>query len=103
LPERPNYENKIKINVVSGHFAKAEQTDCAALCVVKDQARVVVLWGGKTVPLAFQNPHDAQLLSPIPCRRRHTEQFVDWPKIADRFHVTRPKVVSEIVTDCTAF
>ena len=48
LPERPNYEDKIKINVVSGHFAKAEQTDWAALCVVKDQARVVVLWGGKT-------------------------------------------------------
>jgi hypothetical protein len=48
LPEGATFEGKTKINAVSGHFAKAEQTDWAALCVVKDQPRVVVLWGGKT-------------------------------------------------------
>jgi hypothetical protein len=35
------------MNVVSNHFAKADQTDWAAMCVVNDRARVVVLWGGK--------------------------------------------------------
>jgi len=48
LPERPNYDNSHRVNVVSGHFANADQTDWAALCIVKDQPRVVVLWGGKT-------------------------------------------------------
>ena len=47
VPERPNYAEGNQVNVVSGHLAKAGQTDWAALCVVKDQARVVVLWGGK--------------------------------------------------------
>ena len=37
--------------------------------------------------LAFQNPHDGDYGVPIPCRRRHTEQFVDLAKIADRFYV----------------
>jgi len=37
--------------------------------------------------LAFQNPHDGDDGVPIPCRRRHTEQFVNLAKIADRFHV----------------
>jgi hypothetical protein len=40
------------------------------------------------LPLAFQNPHDRNDRVPISCRRRHTEQFVDLAKIADRFHVT---------------
>src|SRR5208282_1070160 len=31
--------------------------------------------------------HDGDYGVPIPCRRPHTEQFVDLPKIADRFHV----------------
>src|SRR5438093_13365887 len=38
--------------------------------------------------MAFQDPHDRNYGVPIPCRRRHTEQFVDLAKIADRFHVT---------------
>jgi hypothetical protein len=41
-----------------------------------------------TRPRSFQNPHDRNYCAPIPCRRRHTEQFVDLAKIADRFHVT---------------
>src|SRR5437773_10051359 len=40
------------------------------------------------LPLAFQNPHDRNYGVPIPCRRRHAEQFVDLAKTADRFHVT---------------
>src|SRR5258707_839831 len=47
LPETKNYD-RYPMNVVSNHFAKADQTDWAALCVVEDQPRVVVLWGGKT-------------------------------------------------------
>ena len=38
--------------------------------------------------LAFQDPHDRNYCVPIPCRRWHTEQFVDLAKIADRFHMT---------------
>src|SRR5207247_9726058 len=38
--------------------------------------------------MAFQDPHDRNYGVPIPCRRRHAEQFVDLAKIADRFHVT---------------
>src|ERR1035437_5871853 len=38
--------------------------------------------------LAFQDPHDCNYCVPIPCRRWHTEQFVDLAKIADRFHMT---------------
>ncbi|SRR6266852_2266891 len=49
LPEAAKYEDSHAMNVVSGHFAREDQTDWAALCIVKDQARVVVLWGGKTV------------------------------------------------------
>src|SRR5260370_13438915 len=48
LPETKNYDDGHPLNVVSGHFAHADQTDWAALCIVKDQPRVVVLWGGKT-------------------------------------------------------
>lgn len=48
LPEPASYVERDRVNVVSGHFAKADQTDWAALCVLKDQPRVVVLWGGKT-------------------------------------------------------
>src|SRR5437667_115727 len=40
------------------------------------------------LPLAFQNPHDRNYGVPIPCRRRHAEQFVDLAKIPDRLHVT---------------
>src|ERR1700732_1387791 len=36
---------------------------------------------------SFQNLHDGDYGVPIPCRRPLTEQFVDLPKIADRFHV----------------
>ena len=46
LPETKNYDRH-PLNVVSGHFAHADQTDWAALCIVKDQPRLVVLWGGK--------------------------------------------------------
>ena len=45
LPENQNQLHPM--NVVSGHFVQADQTDWASLCVVKDQARVVMLWGGK--------------------------------------------------------
>jgi hypothetical protein len=38
--------------------------------------------------LAFQDPYDRNYCVPIPCRRWHTEQFVDLAKIADRFHMT---------------
>ena len=48
VPEPPNYDNENPVNVVPGHFAQADQTDWTALCIVKDQPRVVVLWGGKT-------------------------------------------------------
>ena len=37
--------------------------------------------------VAFQNLHDGDYGVPIPCRGSDTEQFVDLPKIADRFHV----------------
>jgi hypothetical protein len=47
LPETKNYDDGHPLNVVSGHFARADQTDWAALCIIKDRARVVVLWGGK--------------------------------------------------------
>ena len=47
LPEIKNYDGH-PFNVVSGHFAQADQTDWAALCIVNDRARVVVLWGSKT-------------------------------------------------------
>ena len=47
LPEVKNYDGH-PFNVVSGHFAGADQTDWAALCIVNDRARVVVMWGGKT-------------------------------------------------------
>jgi hypothetical protein len=67
LPETKNYE-KYPLNVVSGHFAQADQTDWAALCIVKDQPRVVVLWGGKAScsdeirsgwPLEHALPHES--------------------------------------------
>lgn len=48
LPETQNYDRGHPSNVVPGHFARANQTDWAALCVVKDRARVLVLWGAKT-------------------------------------------------------
>src|SRR5260370_32674995 len=47
LPEVKTYDGH-PFNVVSGHFARADQTDWAALCIVNDRARVVVLWGRKT-------------------------------------------------------
>ncbi len=37
--------------------------------------------------VTFQNLHDGDYGVPIPCRRPDTEQFVDLPKMADRFHV----------------
>lgn len=48
LPEIKNYDEGHQMNVVSGHFAQADQTDWAALCIVNDRARVVVLWSSKT-------------------------------------------------------
>jgi len=48
LPEKKNYNDGHPLNVVSRHFAQADQTDWAALCIVKDQAHVVVLWRAKT-------------------------------------------------------
>ena len=38
--------------------------------------------------VAFQDPYDRNYCVPIPCRRWHTEQFVDLAKRADRFHMT---------------
>src|SRR5437667_3653107 len=52
------------------------------------------------LPLAFQNPDDRNYCVPIPCRRRHAEQFVDLAKIADRFHVTTVHSENESVFRC---
>jgi hypothetical protein len=38
--------------------------------------------------VTFQNLYDGDYGVPIPCRRPHTEQFVDLPKIAHLLHVT---------------
>lgn len=48
LPETKNYDARHPMNVVSGHFAGVDQTDWAALCIIKDRARVLMLWGGTT-------------------------------------------------------
>lgn len=48
LPEMKNYDKDHTLNVVSGHFVKADQTDWAALCVVNDRPKIVVLWGNTT-------------------------------------------------------
>ena len=46
LPERPNYENKIEINVVSGHFAKggANRLGCFVCGKGSGASRGVVGW-----------------------------------------------------------
>ena len=48
LPKTDNYDSDHPINVVSAHFARADQTDWAGLCVVDDRPEVVVLWGRET-------------------------------------------------------
>jgi hypothetical protein len=50
--------------------------------------------------LALQNSHDGDYGVPIPCRRGHAEQFVDLPKIANRFHVTTVHSEDESVFRC---
>ena len=44
MPQLENYDAKNPVNAVSGHFLNSAQTDWAALCVVNDHPRVVVVW-----------------------------------------------------------
>lgn len=46
LPQLAQYDAKHPWNAVSGHFLNSTQTDWAALCIVNDHPRVIVLWGG---------------------------------------------------------
>lgn len=48
LPQLDNYDAQNPVNAVSGSFAKRGQTDWAALCIVNDRPRVIVVWGGKS-------------------------------------------------------
>ena len=50
LPELATYDGKTRMNAVSGHFLNSTQIDWAALCIVNDHPRIVVLWGGTTKP-----------------------------------------------------
>src|SRR5205807_6384510 len=53
-----------------------------------------------SLPLAFQNTHDRDYGVPIPCRRRHAQQFVELAKVADRFHVPTVHTEDESVFRC---
>ena len=46
LPQLDTYDAKNPVNAVSGHFLNSTKTDWAALCIVNDHPRVVVVWGG---------------------------------------------------------
>jgi len=48
LPQLDKYDAKNPANAISGHFSSSMQTDWAALCIVDDRPRVVVVWGGKS-------------------------------------------------------
>lgn len=48
LPQLDKYNAKNPANAVSGHFFNSTQTDWAALCIINDRPRVIVVWGGKT-------------------------------------------------------
>lgn len=47
LPQLAQYDAKHPWNAVSGHFLNSTQTDWAALCIVNDHPRVVVVWSGQ--------------------------------------------------------
>jgi len=48
LPQLDKYDAKNPPNAISGHFVNSTQTDWAALCIVDDRPRVLVVWGGKS-------------------------------------------------------
>ncbi|HEU5411998.1 MAG TPA: hypothetical protein VFU57_13330 [Candidatus Acidoferrales bacterium] len=50
LPQLAQYEAKDPWNAASGHFLNSTQTDWAALCIVNDRPRVVVVWGAQGKP-----------------------------------------------------
>ena len=55
LPQLDQYDKGLggdaeHVNAVSGHFLTSTQTDWAALCIVNDHPRVVVVWGVKGKP-----------------------------------------------------
>jgi hypothetical protein len=46
LPETQSLEDGAEpINVVSGHFARENQLDWAAVCIIRDRPQIFVLWG----------------------------------------------------------
>src|ERR1700677_4171734 len=47
--------------------------------------------------ITLQNPHNGKDCVPIACSRRHAEQLVDLPKIADRLHVAAVHSKNETV------
>lgn len=47
MPQLRQYDAKHSWNAVSGHFLNSTQTDWAALCIVNDHPRVVVVWGAQ--------------------------------------------------------
>lgn len=52
LPQLDKYDKALggdteQVNAVSGHFLSSAQTDWAALCIVKDHPRVIVVWGAQ--------------------------------------------------------
>lgn len=50
LPQLAQYDAKDPWNAASGHFLNSTQTDWAALCIVNDHPRVVVVWGAQGKP-----------------------------------------------------
>ncbi len=62
--------------------------------------RLGVAQSATFLPVSSQNPHDRHDRVPIPRRRRHTEQFVDLPEVADRFHVTTVHTEDKSISHC---
>src|SRR5690242_2295549 len=57
----------------------------ASLCLTRPKS--MARTSPALLPAAFQNPHHRAYGVPIPRRRRHAEQLVNFAQIADGFHM----------------